>query len=69
MAIIHRPGGNTGAPHPVTEGPTPLTTLAQYITLVHQIKREVQDPRPSLVGNYNTIVEIRDLIANFEKVG
>lgn len=53
----------------VIDGPTPLTTLAQYITLVHQIKREVQDPRPSLVGNYNSIVEIRDLIATFEEVG
>lgn len=53
---------------PVTEGPTPLITLAEFITLVHLIKREVHQPRPSLVDNYNSIVEIRDLIDEFEKV-
>lgn len=33
--------------------------------LVQQIKKEVHAPRASLVANYNSLVEIRDLIDKF----
>ncbi|GAH49020.1 unnamed protein product [marine sediment metagenome] len=63
------PEPQTGVDHPLFEGPPPTCTIVEYITLVRLIKLEVHEPRPSLVANYNSIVEIRDLIAAFEKVG
>ncbi len=53
--------------HPVEPLDPAVHTAIDFIVLVHAIKREVHKPRPSLVGNYNSIVEIRDLIAKFEK--
>lgn len=52
----------------------PVNTLqpafASFIdmeTLVQTIKKEVHAPRASLVANYNSLVEIRDLIDKFYK--
>lgn len=59
---------------PLDDSDFPLQELqpafASFIdmeALVQQIKKEVHAPRPSRLANYNSLVEIRDLIDKFYK--
>jgi len=50
---------------PVEELQPAFASFIDMETLVHTIKKEVHAPRASLVANYNSLVEIRDLIDKF----
>lgn len=52
---------------PVTDGPTPLTTLAEFITLVHNIKLAASASRGIPDGDTLALREIVDLIKHFEE--
>lgn len=57
---------NPDRSHPTLPGPTPFSTLAEFITLVHDIKILTREPGQSFISDYNTLVEIRELIIKFE---